>query len=68
MDASDFRRASHAVGEAMAAGWDGRHAYLEETARPVTERMLERLVPSPGDTILEGAAGTGIAGPPRCVD
>jgi ubiquinone/menaquinone biosynthesis C-methylase UbiE len=62
MDATEFRRASHAVWEAMAAGWDDRHAYFEETARPVTERMLERLAPAPGNTILELAAGTGITG------
>jgi ubiquinone/menaquinone biosynthesis C-methylase UbiE len=62
MDATDFRRASHAVWEAMAPGWDDRHAYFEQTARPVTERMLERLAPARGHTILELAAGTGIAG------
>jgi ubiquinone/menaquinone biosynthesis C-methylase UbiE len=62
MDATEFRRASHAVWEAMAQGWDDRHAYFEQTARPVTERMLERLVPARGETILELAAGTGITG------
>jgi ubiquinone/menaquinone biosynthesis C-methylase UbiE len=62
MDATEFRRASHAVWEAMAPGWDDRHAYFEQTARPVTERMLERLAPDRGDTILELAAGTGITG------
>ncbi len=62
MDATEFRRASHAVWEKMATGWDNRHAYFEETARPVTERMLERLAPARGETILELAAGTGIAG------
>jgi SAM-dependent methyltransferase len=46
----------------MAAGWDERHAYFDETARPVTERMLERLAPSRGQTILELAAGTGVVG------
>ena len=62
MEATEFRRASHAVWESMAAGWDERHAYLEETARPVTERMLERLAPARGQTILDLAAGTGVAG------
>jgi ubiquinone/menaquinone biosynthesis C-methylase UbiE len=62
MDAAEFRRASHAVWEAMAPGWDDRHAYFEQTARPVTERMLERLAPARGHTILELAAGTGITG------
>ena len=62
MDVAEYRRASHAVWEAMAAGWDTRHAYFERTARPVSERMLERIAPRPGETILELAAGTGALG------
>ena len=62
MDATEFRVASHAVWEAMAPGWDTRHAYFEARARPVAERMLERLDPCPGETILELAAGTGLVG------
>jgi ubiquinone/menaquinone biosynthesis C-methylase UbiE len=62
MDTADFKRASQAVWEAMAAGWDERHAYFEEIARSVTERMLERLQPSPGETILDLAGGTGVVG------
>lgn len=62
MDATDFRRRSRAVWEAMAPGWDSRHAYFEEIARPVTDLMLERLGPERGQTILDLAAGTGVAG------
>ena len=62
MEANEFKRASHAVWEAMAPGWDERHAYVEQVARPVTERMLERLEPDAGETILELAAGTGVVG------
>ena len=62
MEGGDLRRASLAVWEAMAPGWDARHAYFEEEARPVTDRMLERLDPSRGDTILDVAAGTGVVG------
>jgi ubiquinone/menaquinone biosynthesis C-methylase UbiE len=61
-EASEFRHASHAVWEAMAPGWDDRHAFFEQTARPVTERMLERLAPASGETILDLAAGTGVVG------
>jgi SAM-dependent methyltransferase len=46
----------------MAPGWGERHAYFEERARPVTEKMLELLDPSPGDAVLELAAGTGVVG------
>jgi ubiquinone/menaquinone biosynthesis C-methylase UbiE len=62
MEQADYRRASHAVWDAMAPGWDERHAYLEEIAQPVTEKMLELLSPSSGDVILELAAGTGVLG------
>jgi ubiquinone/menaquinone biosynthesis C-methylase UbiE len=62
MDVTEFRQASHAVWEAMAPGWDTRHAYFEDRARPVAERVLERLEPQPGETILELAAGTGVVG------
>jgi SAM-dependent methyltransferase len=46
----------------MAPGWDDRHAYFEERALAVSERMLELLAASPGQTILELAAGTGVVG------
>jgi ubiquinone/menaquinone biosynthesis C-methylase UbiE len=62
VDATEFKRSSHAVWEAMAPGWDARHAYFEERARPVVERMLARLAPAAGETILELAAGTGVVG------
>jgi ubiquinone/menaquinone biosynthesis C-methylase UbiE len=62
MDAAEFKRTSHAVWESMAPGWDARHAYFEQTARAVSERMLERLAPRPGQTVLELAAGTGTLG------
>jgi ubiquinone/menaquinone biosynthesis C-methylase UbiE len=62
MDKREFKQVSHAVWEAMASGWDARHAYFEEIARAITERMLARLDPSPGEEILDLAAGTGIVG------
>jgi len=62
VEPGEFRRASHAVWEAMAPGWEERHGWFETAARPVTERMVERLRGTPGDTILELAAGTGVVG------
>lgn len=46
----------------MAPGWEERHGWFETAARPVTERMVERLQGRPGETILELAAGTGVVG------
>jgi SAM-dependent methyltransferase len=62
VDPSEFKRGSHAIWQVMAPGWDERHAYFEHVARPVTERMLERLAPTRGQTILDLAAGTGVVG------
>jgi len=62
IDAAGFKQASRAVWDAMAPGWGRLHAYLEERSRPVTERMVERLAPRPGEAILELAAGTGVVG------
>ena len=62
MDAEEYRRASREVWSAMAPGWDRRSAYFEQIARPVTERMLQRLAPRPGETILDLAAGSGAVG------
>lgn len=62
MKAAEYNRASHAIWQAMASGWEERHAYFEEISRPVTDKMLEMLEPSPGETILDLAAGTGAVG------
>ena len=62
MDPEQYRRASHEAWSAVAPGWDRRSAYFERIARPVTERMLERLAPGPEDTILDLAAGSGAVG------
>jgi ubiquinone/menaquinone biosynthesis C-methylase UbiE len=62
VEPGEFKRASHAVWEAMAPGWERQYSWFEEQARPVTERMVEALRVEPGATVLELAAGTGIVG------
>lgn len=62
MDADAFRLASREVWEAMARGWDERHAYFEHAARPVTEAMIEKADLRPSAHVLELAAGTGLVG------
>lgn len=47
---------------AMAAGWERRRALFWEATRPVSERMVERLDPQEGDTVLDLAAGPGDTG------
>jgi ubiquinone/menaquinone biosynthesis C-methylase UbiE len=62
MGTDTIRERSRAVWAAMARGWDDRHSYFERAARPVTEVMLDRVGPRPGEYVLELAAGTGVVG------
>ncbi|MFL5859004.1 MAG: class I SAM-dependent methyltransferase [Solirubrobacteraceae bacterium] len=58
----------HAMWAAVAAGW-GEHAdYVDKRATALTERMLERAAPQPGERVLElacGAGGLGMAAAER---
>jgi ubiquinone/menaquinone biosynthesis C-methylase UbiE len=58
----DYRRASYEIWQAMAAGWDRDRNWMWEASRAVSEHLLVALRPSPGQTILELAAGTGETG------
>lgn len=58
----DYRDTSLASWEASAPGWARWSAAFDATARPVSEWMLERLDPRPGETVVELAAGTGDVG------
>ena len=46
----------------MAARWDRRRTLLQESTREISEWLVDRLDPQPGQTILELAAGTGETG------
>jgi SAM-dependent methyltransferase len=46
----------------MAARWDRRRNLLQESTRGISEWLVDRLDPRPGQTILELAAGTGETG------
>src|SRR3954462_5019900 len=46
----------------MAARWDRRRDLLQSATRDVSEWLVDRLDPQPGQTILELAAGTGETG------
>jgi SAM-dependent methyltransferase len=51
------RQQSRAAWGAVARGWYAQREELWKTSRPVSEWMVRRLDPKPGDTVLELAAG-----------
>jgi SAM-dependent methyltransferase len=57
MDPDEYRRTSRDRWEAAARGWGARRAQLQRAAAPVSQWLVEALVPQPGQTILELAAG-----------
>ena len=56
------RQRSRAAWDAIAPGWYSEREELWKTSRPVSEWMVRRLDPQPGDTVLELAAGLGDTG------
>jgi len=62
VDVEDYRRTSHEVWDAMAAGWERRRAQLADALTPVRRWLIGALTPQPGDTVLELGAGTGETG------
>ena len=51
------RQQSRAAWGAVALGWHAQREVLWRASRPVSEWMVRRLDPQPGDTVLELAAG-----------
>jgi ubiquinone/menaquinone biosynthesis C-methylase UbiE len=62
VDLAEYRQQSHDIWERMAAGWDGWNELMARTSRAATEQLVAALSPRPGQTVLELAAGAGIAG------
>lgn len=58
----EARERSRSVWDAMAPGWESFRQDLWELSRPVSEWLVERLDPRPGQTILDLAAGLGETG------
>lgn len=56
------RERIRSVWDAMAPGWESFRQDLWELSRPVSEWLVERLDPRPGQTILDLAAGLGDTG------
>jgi SAM-dependent methyltransferase len=53
---------SRTTWSAVASGWYAQREVLWKASRPVSEWMVRRLDPQPGDTVLELAAGLGDTG------
>jgi ubiquinone/menaquinone biosynthesis C-methylase UbiE len=60
--ADDYRQASLAIWEQMAAGWEEDRRGVWEASRAVGEWLVDALDPQPGETVLELAAGVGDTG------
>ena len=56
------RQRSRATWDAVATGWYAQREEIWESSRPVSEWMIRRLDPQPGDIVLELAAGLGDTG------
>ena len=62
MRQEEARRRSRAAWSAVAPGWSTQREELWRVSRPVSEWLVRRLDPQPGDTVLELAAGPGDTG------
>jgi ubiquinone/menaquinone biosynthesis C-methylase UbiE len=57
-----YRQRSFELWQQLATRWERGREVLWETTRPVSEWLVDRLSPQPGQTILELAAGAGETG------
>jgi ubiquinone/menaquinone biosynthesis C-methylase UbiE len=57
-----YRQGSFELWQQLATRWERGRDVLWETTRPVSEWLVDRLSPQPGQTILELAAGAGETG------
>ena len=61
-DLDAYREQSLETWEEMAPGWEARNEWMSEVAGRVSEWIVGRIDPQPGDTVLELAAGPGDLG------
>jgi ubiquinone/menaquinone biosynthesis C-methylase UbiE len=62
MDRDAYRAQSRETWNEMASGWEERNEWMNEAAGQVSEWLVERVDPQPGETVLELAAGPGELG------
>jgi SAM-dependent methyltransferase len=62
MDLDEYRDRSRQSWAQMAPGWEKRREWVMEQTGAVSDSLLDKLDPQPGQTILEIASGTGDLG------
>ena len=62
MDLDEYRRDSRERWDRSSVNWNDEREFLWRATHRVSERLVERLSPQPGDAVLEVAAGTGDTG------
>ncbi|MEO8092144.1 MAG: methyltransferase domain-containing protein [bacterium] len=62
MDLDEYRRLSLATWDRMSSAWEREREFMRESTAAIRERLIERVDPQPGETLLEVAAGTGDTG------
>jgi ubiquinone/menaquinone biosynthesis C-methylase UbiE len=58
-DLEQYRADSRDSWDRIASTWDAERDFLKSAMRPVGHKLIDRLDPQSGDTVLELAAGTG---------
>ena len=62
MDLDTYRRESRETWASVAHGWEDRREWMLAITGAVNDRLLDRVDPKPGQTVLEIAAGPGELG------
>src|SRR5688572_12048433 len=62
MDRDEYRKTSLENWDRIAPNWESERDFVMSSTGVVSERLVERLDPQPGNTVLDIAAGTGDTG------
>lgn len=62
MDLDEYRKASLDNWDRISSNWESERDFIMSSTRAVSERLVERLDPQPGNAVLDIAAGTGDTG------
>jgi SAM-dependent methyltransferase len=62
VDLDEYRRSSLDTWHRVSPNWESERDFVMSATMPVSERIVDRADPKPGDTVLDVAAGTGDTG------